>query len=181
MRSKHAGQAGCETRTNDDMHVALASVLIKPQQRTNISEVIGRADNVNALSNKLFSNMRLGPSRTSEHNNINIKRIVERAAVDAGAITKAVGHEFNAVATFIAKHDLIVVGRYKLPSETRANSADSENPDARHVSRGPGRTVHATRQSEEVRHLIRGAERRRRQAPPCRWQPWPVGSFSSWG
>jgi hypothetical protein len=68
-----------------------------------------------------------------------------------------------------------------LPSETRANCADTQDSDTSHVSPDRVRRARAIRQSGAEQHLIRGAERRRRRAPPCRWQPWPVGTFSSWG
>lgn len=181
MRGKHTCQSGSETRTNHNMNIAFASVLIKRQKRTNIGEVISCADDMDAPSNKLFSDRRLRARRTSKHDNVDVEWVIERSAIDDRSISETVRNNFDAVSSFVAKNDLVVICRHKLSGKTSADCADTENSDTGHVSRGPVRTVRATRPNEAGRHLIRGAERRRRQAPPCRWQPWPVGSSSSWG
>lgn len=167
--------------TNHHMHVSFTSVLIERQKRTNIGEVIGGAHHMNALSNKLFGNMSLGSGRAGQHDDIDIKRIIKRTAINGRSFTETVRDHFDSIATFVAEHNLVVISGNKLAGKTRADRANPKNSDTRHVSRDPGRTVRASLRIEAGQHLIRGAERRRRQAPPCRWQPWPVGSSSSWG
>lgn len=181
MRGKHTRQSRSETRTNHNMNVAFTSVLIKRQKRTNIGEVIGCADDMDAPSHKLFSDMRLRARRTSKHDNVDVEWIIERAAIDARSLSETVRNNFDAVSSFVAKNDLVVISRHKLSGKTGTDRANTEDSDTGHVSRDLVRRVRATRPNEAGPHLIRGAERRRRQAPPCRWQPWPVGSSSSWG
>jgi hypothetical protein len=181
MRSKHTRESGGKASTNHYMYVAFACLLIKRQKRPNIGQIIGCADHMNAATNKLFSNMCLGSSWTGQHDDIDIKRFIQGPSVDACAITKTVCNQFNAITSFVTKHNIVVIGGHKLSSETRADCAYAQDSDTSHVSPDPVRRARATRQSGAEQHPIRGAERRRRQAPPCRWQPWPVGTFSSWG
>jgi hypothetical protein len=180
MCSKHAGESGGKTGTNDDMHIAFACLLIKRQKRPNIGQIIGCADDMNTATNKLLSNVSLSSSWTGQHDDIDIERIIQCASVDDCAITKTVCNKFNAITSLVTKHNVVVIGRHKLPSETRANCADTQDSDTSHVSPDLVRRARAIRQSGAEQRLIRGAERRRRRAPPCRWQPWPVGTFSSW-
>lgn len=181
MRGKHTRQSRCETRTNHNMNVAFTSVLIKRQKRSNVGEVVGCTHHVDAPANKLLSDVGLRARRTSKHDNIDVEWIIKRAAIDARSISETVRNNFDAVSSFVAKDDLVVISRHKLSGKTRTDRSDTEDSDAGHVSRALVRRVRATRPNEAGPHLIRGAERRRRQAPPCRWQPWPVGSSSSWG
>jgi len=181
MRSEHTRESGRKASANHHVHIAFTSMLIKRQKRPNIGEVVGGAHDMNAPPNKLFSNMRLRSCRPRQYNDVHVERIIECTAVDRCPIAKTVRNHFNAVASFVAKNNLVVIGRNKLTSKTRANRANTQNSDASHVSRDQVRRVRAIHLIGVGQHPIRGAERRRRQAPPCRWQPWPVGSFSSWG
>ena len=136
---------------------------------------------MNSLANKTFSKMCLRSRWTREHHDIDIERIIKRTPIDACSLAQALRDHLDAVSPLITKHDIVVIGGHELSRKTRTNRADTKNSNAGHVSRDRVRTVRATRLIEVEPHLIRGAERRRRLAPPCRWQPWPVGSFSSWG
>ena len=136
---------------------------------------------MNSLTNKALSEMCLRSRWTRENHNIDVERIIKRTSVDACALAEALRDHLDAGSPLVTKHDIVVIGGHKLSSKTRTYRANTENSDTRHVSRDQGQRVRASRPNEVERHLIRGAERRRRRAPPCRWQPWPVGSFSSWG
>lgn len=48
--------------------------------------------------------------RAGQHHHINVEWIIKRPGIDAGAITKTLSDKFNATATFIAKHHIVVVG-----------------------------------------------------------------------
>lgn len=181
MCSEHTRESRRKASTNHHMHVAFTRMLIKRQKSPNIGQIIGGTDNVNSSANKLFSDMGLGSGWAGQHDHIDIEWIVQRSTVDACAITETVCHHLNAIASFVTQHNVVVIGRHELSRETCANRADAKDSDASHVSRDQGPRARATRQSGVEQHPIRGAERRRRRAPPCRWQPWPVGSFSSWG
>jgi hypothetical protein len=181
MRSKHAGESWRKAGTNHHMHIAFARLLIKCQKRSHIGQIIACADDMNAATNKLFSNLCLGSSWTGQHDDIDIERITQGPSVDACAITKTVGNQFNAITSFVTKHHVVIIGGDKLARETRADCANAQDSDTSHVSPDRVRRALANRQCGAEQHPIRGAERRRRQAPPCRWQSWPVGTFSSWG
>lgn len=74
MRSQYARETWSKPCSDHNMHLAFASMTIKSKKRTNISEVISRADDMNPPTNKLFSEMRLCPCRSSEHHDIDIER-----------------------------------------------------------------------------------------------------------
>ena len=181
MGGEHTRETRSEPRSDHDVNLTFTSVMIKGQKRTNIGEVIGRADDVDPPPNELFGEMGLRPSRTGEHHHVDIERRINRTTIDRGAITKTPGDEFHSVPTLVAQHDLVVIGGHELPSETGAHRTHPENSDASHLSRDQDRRVRAIHPSGEERLPSRGAERQRRRALPCRWQPWPVGSSSSWG
>ena len=181
MRSEDARKSWGEAGADHYVHIALTRMLIEGQKRPNIGEIVGCTHDMNTPPNKLFRNMCLRSCRTSQHNDVNVERIIECTTIDRCAISETVRNHLNAIATFVAKHNLVVVSRDKLTSETCANRANTQNSDASHISRDPVRRVRANHLIGVEQHPIRGAERRRRQAPPCRWQPWPVGSSSSWG
>jgi hypothetical protein len=181
MRSKYTSESWGKAGTNHHMDIAFACLLIKCQKRPYVGQLIACADDMNAATNKLFSNMCLGSSRTGQHDDIDIERIIQGPSIDGCAITKAVCYQFNAITSFVTKHNVVIIGRNKLPSETRADCTNAQDSDASHVSPDRVRRARATRQSGAEQHPIRGAGRRRRRAPPCRWQSWPVGTFSSWG
>ena len=180
MRSEDTRKSWSETGADHYVHIALTRMLIERQKCPNIGEIVGCAHDMNAPPNKLFRDVCLRSCRASQHNDVDVERIIECTAVDRRAISETVRNHLDSIASFVAKHNL-VVSRDKLTSETRANRANTQNSDASHISRDRVRRVRAIHLIGVGQHPIRGAERQRRQAPPCRWQPWPVGTFSSWG
>jgi hypothetical protein len=110
VSGKDTGQAGSETGTDHHMNVALLRLMIESKKRTNISQIVGGADDMNPLPNKSFGKMCLRTSGTSQHDNIDIKWIVKRPRIDAGSIAKTLRDEFNAISTFIAEHNIDVIG-----------------------------------------------------------------------
>jgi hypothetical protein len=75
MRRQHTGQSWGKAGTNHHMHIAFARLLIKCQKRPHIGQIIACADDMNASTNKLFSNLCLGSSGTGQHDDIDIERI----------------------------------------------------------------------------------------------------------
>jgi len=181
MSSKNTGESRRKSRSNHHVNLSLTRLRIKGEECFDIDHVIGRTDDMNSLTNKALREMCLRSCWTSKHNNIDIERIIKRTVINARSLAEALRDILDAVSPFITKYDVVVVGGHKLSSKTRTNRTNTKNPDARHVSRDQGQRALANRQCGAEQHPIRGAERRRRQAPPCRWQLWPVGSFSSWG
>lgn len=92
------------------MYVALLRLMVEGKKCTNISQIIGGANDMNALPNESFGEMCLGARRAGQHHNINVERIIKRPRIDGGTITKTLSDEFNATATFIAKHHIVVIG-----------------------------------------------------------------------
>lgn len=84
--------------------------MVEGKKCTNISQIIGGANDVNALPNESFGEMCLGTRRAGQHHNINVEWIIKRPGIDAGAITKTLSDEFNATTTFIAEHNIVVIG-----------------------------------------------------------------------
>ena len=181
MRGEHARKSWSESRTHHNVDLSLTGLRIKGQQCFHVAQIVRRANDMNSLTNKALGEMCLRSRWTRENHNVDVERIIKRTAVDACALAEALRDHLDAVSPLITKHDIVVIGGHELSRKTRTNRADTKNSNAGHVSQDPGRTVRASHLIGVEQHPIRGAERRRRQAPPCRWQPWPVGSFSSWG
>ena len=73
MRGENAGKTWCEPSTDHHMNLAFASVMIEREKGTNIGEVIGRADDMNPPTNKVFGEVHLRSCRTSQHYDIDIE------------------------------------------------------------------------------------------------------------
>ena len=181
MGSKNAGKSRRKSRSDHHVNLSLTRLRIKGEECFDVDHVIGRTDDMNSLTNKALREMCLRSCWTSEHNNIDVEPIIKRTAIDARSLAEALRDNLDAVSPFITEYDVVIVSGHKLSSKTRTNRANTKDPDPRHVSRDQGQRARASRPIGVERHPIRGAERRRRQAPPCRWQSWPVGTFSSWG